>query len=461
MHRSIFLAVAFAALLLLTAGSSVAVWMNARNARERSAQLHAAHMRAGSALAEIRTNVYRTAILNRDYLLDPDPANAKQYTDQFATIRDRTNEAIEAVEKSSQTADQKLAIQRLRRELARYWDPTEIMLDWTPAEKRAQRAAMLKERVKLRNEVFDLAAQVEQMITENFAAERERTLSADRDFEVSLVSIAVVALLMGIGIALATVARMVALERASQAAEVRLRLLSAQLRVAQEHERKYLSRELHDQVGQMLTGVRMELAAMARLVADSNTELSSRIARAKGNVELTLRAVRDIAMLLRPSMLDDFGLSAALSWLVKEVSKTSGIEIESSIDSAVDNLPEAHRTCIYRLVQEALTNATRHSGARTAQVIVRAEADSVIGSVSDDGCGFRVGSTGRAGLGLLGMQERVRELGGAVQVKSSPGRGTVVDLRLPRPGSIESSESAKTVAAPSHERSGTKAGGPR
>ena len=102
-------------------------------------------------------------------------------------------------------------------------------------------------------------------------------------------------------------------------AESELRLLSGQIRTAQEQERKYLSRELHDQVGQMLTGLRMELASIARFTVIRKARSSSRIARAKGTVEQTLRIVRNIAMLLRPSMLDDLGLAPALAWLFKEV----------------------------------------------------------------------------------------------------------------------------------------------
>src|SRR5262249_9071988 len=155
-----------------------------------------------------------------------------------------------------------------------------------------------------------------------------------------------IALLLGLVIAGGTLARLLKLERQSQQAESELRLLSGQIRTAQEQERKYLSRELHDQVGQMLTGLRMELAGIARIHGDSESEVSSRIARAKGTVEQTLRIVRNIAMLLRPSMLDDFGLVPALAWLSKEVARSSGIEIHSNIDPAADRLPDALRTCI-------------------------------------------------------------------------------------------------------------------
>ena len=135
------------------------------------------------------------------------------------------------------------------------------------------------------------------------------------------------ALLFGLAVAAAAFSRMLSLERSSQISATELRRLSGQIRTAQEMERKHLSRELHDQVGQMLTGLRMELTNVARLHADSESEVSARIARAKGIVEQTLGIVRNIAMLLRPSMLDDLGLTPALAWLAKETSKSTGMEV--------------------------------------------------------------------------------------------------------------------------------------
>jgi signal transduction histidine kinase len=239
--------------------------------------------------------------------------------------------------------------------------------------------------------------------------------------------------LLGLGISGFTLARMRTLETNSLNAETELRMLSGQLRTAQEQERRSLSRELHDQVGQMLTGLRMELAAISRLHAAPDSEITSRLARAKGIVEQTLAIVRNIAMLLRPSMLDDLGLTPALNWLVKEVSRSSGMDIRAQVGSGVDELPDAHRTCLYRVVQEALTNATRHSGARTVDLQVSTIGNWVQSIIADDGRGFGTGEEKRRGLGLIGMEERVRELGGSVRVISAPGRGTSVEVRLPRP----------------------------
>jgi signal transduction histidine kinase len=448
---SILLACAFAALLLVIGLSALAIWRNAKMVQARVAALHSAHVQAAAALASIRTNVLLNSILVRDYLLDFDPSNAQQYIDQFSGIRTQTDESFRILDSLAHDDAQKAALSQLRRELEAHWNPTEVVLDWTPEEKHAQRTAMLRQRLRRRNDVIALAERVEHLMSDNYQRERQRVTTADQEFRESLSWTTWTALLLGLGIAGVTLTRLRTLERRSQAAQSELRLLSGQIRTTLEQERKHLSRELHDQVGQMLTGLRMELTAIARVHGDSASEVSSRIAHAKGTVEQTLRIVRNIAMLLRPSMLDDLGLTPALAWLVKELSRSSGMEIHSEVDPELDSLPETLRTCVYRVVQEALTNASRHSGAKKVEVALKASNGWVIGSIVDDGRGFE--TEGRPkGLGLLGMEERVKELGGNIRVESVVGqaprplpdrpgglshRGTLVEFRLPNPPASE------------------------
>jgi signal transduction histidine kinase len=450
-RRSILLTVAFAGLLLIIGGSALAVWRNSTTAQARVAALHNAHLEAGNALASIRANVYLTGILTRDYLLDPDPGHASQYAGQFLNIRRGTEDSFRVLEASAQNAEEKVALERLRREEETYLDPTRIILDWTPQEKNVRRAAFLQERVHRREEIVALATRVERMMTENFSTERERITKSDEDFRSSLAWTTGIALLLGLGIAGVTLARMIALERHSQVAESELRRLSAQLRTAQEQERTYLSRELHDEVGQMLTGLRMELSAMGRMSADADSELSSRITHAKGIVENTLGIVRNIAMLLRPSMLDDLGLTPAVAWLVKETSRSSGMEFETNVDPALNLLPDTHRTCLYRVAQEALTNISKHAGAHKVEVSLKIVGGWVVGTIADDGCGFDTRAITREGLGLAGMEERLRELGGHLRVISVPGEGTRLEFRLPVPKAAEGIVAEKTVAESQHD----------
>ena len=151
----------------------------------------------------------------------------------------------------------------------------------------------------------------------------------------------------------------------------------------------------------------------------------------KSVTERTFQAVRNIALLLRPSMLDDLGLVAALEWQGREVSRRSEIEVEVQSENVSDSLPDEYRICVYRLVQEALSNAVRHSGAKNAEVVVRQSPKSILVRVSDDGHGFNSQRT--RGLGLLGMEERVKRLAGTFTVESKPDHGVTLTAELPFP----------------------------
>jgi len=447
-RRSILLGVAFSGLLLIIGGSAFAIWRNATAAQLRVAALHSSHLEAGNALDTLRANVYLTGILTRDYLLDADPKQAPKYADQFSKIRMGTDESFRVLTASAQSDQEKAALERLRLEVTTHLDPTRIVLDLTLAGKSPHRADFLGERLRRREQIVALANEVERMMTENFSRERQRITKADEDFRSSLAWTTGLALVLGFGIAGIALARMVALEKQSQIAESELRRLSTQVRTAQEQERKYLSRELHDQVGQMLTGLRMELSSIIRTRGDSDSEFQSRIAHAMGIVEQTLRTVRNIAMLLRPSMLDDLGLSPALAWLIREISRASGMEIEADVDPALDLLPDTHRTCLYRVVQEALTNVSKHAGAHKVEVSLKAAGEWVLGTIADNGCGFDTGAIRRDGLGLVGMDERIRELGGHFRVISVAGQGTRAEFRLPIPKAGE--QIAKEMSVDSH-----------
>jgi signal transduction histidine kinase len=132
---------------------------------------------------------------------------------------------------------------------------------------------------------------------------------------------------------------------------------------------------------------------------------------------------------LRPSMLDDLGLIPALEWQAREVSRRSGIKVKVTAENVPDSLPDELRTCIYRVVQETLHNVSRHSGAKNALVSVQYMGDSLVLTVKDDGSGYDSEKT--TGLGLLGMEERVKQLGGRLEIQSQPGQGTLLRATLP------------------------------
>ena len=225
--------------------------------------------------------------------------------------------------------------------------------------------------------------------------------------------------------------------------------LSARLVQAQEVERRALSRELHDEVGQSLSAVLVELRNLsAGLDARSEEQTRSQAELIRGLVENTIRVVRNMALLLRPSMLDDLGLVPALKWQAREVSKRTSMDVSVAADIASDDLPDDYKTCVYRVVQEALHNCSRHSRATTVRIRVQQEPTRLLLSIQDDGQGFDVKQS--KGLGLLGIDERVARLGGKCEVHSSPGSGTILAIELPLSSRGTANWSAQPSEADSH-----------
>ena len=202
---------------------------------------------------------------------------------------------------------------------------------------------------------------------------------------------------------------------------------------AQEDERRRVARELHDETGQALSAILIGLRTVeeAATLEDARA-IAGRLRRLAGDA---VRDVGRIARGLRPSILDDLGLSAALHRLAEEVQETSGVQVRISRLSQ-DRLPPAVETTLYRIIQEALTNVVRHASARTVDVVMSRDSRSVRAVVQDDGTGFDVPvaftpSERQRTLGLVGMQERAALLGGTVTITSRLGGGTTVDVTLP------------------------------
>jgi signal transduction histidine kinase len=145
--------------------------------------------------------------------------------------------------------------------------------------------------------------------------------------------------------------------------------------------------------------------------------------------ENSVQVVRNMALLLRPSMLDDLGLVPALQWQAREVSKRTGMRVDVAADHVPDELPEEHKTCVYRVVQEALNNCSKHAAAQVVRVTVSQADSRLLLTIQDDGRGF-AGQNER-GLGLVGMEERVTHLGGLFEVDSKRGQGTLLSVQLP------------------------------
>ncbi len=218
-----------------------------------------------------------------------------------------------------------------------------------------------------------------------------------------------------------------------------LRALSAKVVEAQETERRAVARELHDEIGQLLYAVSANLEAAQ--LAPSAQSTASQLVESAELVDKALQQIRDLALELRPSLLDDFGLVPAVNWLVGRQAERAGFEADFQADPPHLRLPSALETTAYRIVQTALTNVARHGHAQQAHVSISQRGAHVEVLVSDDGVGFDVAAArerARQGgtLGLLSMDERARLAGGTLEIDSAPGCGTQVRACIPLDGTL-------------------------
>ena len=221
----------------------------------------------------------------------------------------------------------------------------------------------------------------------------------------------------------------------SDAMQEQLRQLSRQILLAQEDERKRISRELHDVIAQTLTGINVRLAALKKEAALNTRHLDRDIARTQRLVEKSVNIVHEFARELRPAVLDDLGLIPALHSFVKLFSKRTHLHVHLTAFAGVEQLDIAKRTILYRVAQEALTNVSRHAHASRADVSIEKLAHGIGMKIKDDGKSFHVerilNSKGSQRLGLLGMRERVEMVGGTFCVESAPGQGTTIQVEIP------------------------------
>jgi signal transduction histidine kinase len=205
--------------------------------------------------------------------------------------------------------------------------------------------------------------------------------------------------------------------------------LSRRLVDAQEAERRSISRELHDEVGQALGALLMDIGHLSSQLSSDDKLINEQFMRIKIAAESAVKSVRDMALLLRPPMLDDLGLVPALEWQARETSRRSEMEVDVQAEGLVDDFPNEIKVCIYRVVQEALRNAATHAHAKNARVTLERKEHSIVVEISDDGDGFQPERT--RGMGILGMEERVRQLNGTFLIRSEPDEGTTVQVEIP------------------------------
>ena len=214
------------------------------------------------------------------------------------------------------------------------------------------------------------------------------------------------------------------------------RLRASQIIQAQEQERQRIARELHDETSQVLTSLLISLTLLEESV--ETQEARERIADTRALAHSTLRAIRNLSIDLRPSALDDLGLLPALRWYVKEYQKKCSIAVEFHATGFKERLPAEMETALYRIVQECLTNTAKHANANRVTITLKEETNRVYARITDDGEGFDYEALLRTpgqerGLGLAGMNERAVLLDGILNIHSTSGRGTIIEVSIPLP----------------------------
>jgi len=421
-------------LLMVAAGVDAMVVL--QNVRSNDAQVRDVYFRRSRALDQVRSGIYRSAIVMRDYLLASDPAVAEAQVESWSEIRQNTDRALADCAATLDPAEA-AAFRDLQQEVRVYWKLLDFITELGANEKQKTNGAYFSaELVRRRTAMLTMVDRLDEISNRELTSD-DAKLSATFD-KMRARLIWMLGLTAGSGLLLAafTIRRTLDLEgelnkryEEGQRAQLELKELSARLVSAQEEERRAISRELHDEVGQSLSALLMEAGNAAASVPLDSAEVRRHVESIKKLAEASVQVIRNMTLLLRPSMLDDFGLVPALEWQAREVSKRTGLRVHVSAEETATELPDELRTCIYRVVQEALHNCARHSHARAVKVVVKQEPSRIVLSVEDDGHGFDARRV--RGLGLVGMEERVTHLGGAFDIESSPELGTRVAVELP------------------------------
>jgi signal transduction histidine kinase len=429
------LALGYGGLLVLLLGSGASALRTLRD-------LHDAEERASNRSLE-RRRVLTTVVLSASVysnnveriLLSEKPP------EEFATtaeVLQRAQEALSAVKAypTDRTPEEQNLLEHLQAYLLQEQDILHSARDWNPQEFRGRAQQVVSEEIIPRRQQFvTIAQQIELLNDNDTLATQQAAFSQFADLQDRLTRLLIITLTSGLLLAIGSAIYILRLERQAHLryAELahnrqELQELSARLLDAQEGERRSLSRELHDEVGQALGLLLMDVGRLSHQLG-GDAKGQEMVQRIKTVAERTVQTVRNMALLLRPSMLDDLGLVSAVEWYARELSRRGEVEVDVKAENVSENLPDSLMVCIYRVVQEAVNNAQRHAHARNVTVELRQAPAAIQVQVKDDGIGFDAKRT--RGMGLLGMEERVKRLGGTIAIESGAGAGTTIRAELP------------------------------
>ena len=372
----------------------------------------------------------------QEYLLSQDPQAEGLTASEFSRLTAEVNSTLNAFPEARQPEERAL-FEDLEHLFAAQQEMMHPILSWNQEKRHRQALQFLHEQVLPEQaRLQETSERIALWNRQQLGAANQEIFASFSSLQARQSRLLAISLTAALVLSLASALYLLHLEQQGQQryqelarSRSQLEALSARLVDAQETERRSISRELHDEVGQSLGALLVEVGSLEATIPTGATQIKDHVDKIKSVAETTVETVRNIALLLRPSMLDDLGLIAALEWQGREVSRRSETEVEIQSAGVPETIPDEYKICIYRLVQEALNNAARHSAAKNAKVTVEQKTNKILVTVSDDGRGFDPKRV--RGLGLLGMEERVKRLGGKLTIDSKPGSGTTLRAEFP------------------------------
>jgi signal transduction histidine kinase len=412
------------------------------SSQARNADTQTRFARGQELLFAVRSQVLLGSIYLRDALIEGNNLSAKETAvDQLRSFQRQVRQELDqyrAIDSVVDGADWA----RLEKELDDYWEAAVgLVAPESGKTIEVSQARLDAHVIPKRDVIAGLSDEIQKVMAEAFGREQAEFVEANRQVRRRIWETAAFAVVVGLCIAMVSMWYVGRLEATihQETAEVarnrqELRHLSGRLVRAQEDERRTIARELHDEIGQALTAVDVELSVAERAITPDGRALSA-IKEARMVTQRALAGARDLSQLLRPSMLDDFGLPDTLKWYLRKFSDRTGVRTELIEERLTERLPIDIEVCVYRAIQEAVTNVSRHARATTCHVFVQRLASSIVVTVEDDGVGLQAVESGngarRDGLGLVGIRERVSDLGGAFRIEGRSGKGTRLTIELP------------------------------
>lgn len=401
--------------------------------------LNARFVHAQESLAAVRSGVLRASVAVRDALLDPGFSEETDYDGRFEKEFRAADQALRQYAPVLDSAAERASIDHLTSEVAVFRQAMLALLTSTNRGWPIEAKLLLQRRaIPTREVVIRLSEEAQAVNLAGFAAETRQMAAAYRAFQRDAWRQLGFALAASLAIALWAglyASRLETRLRQQRLRDLRvtdeLHRLSAKLVSAQEDERRMIARELHDEVGQALLAIRVAHAQPAAAGIESDIAHAREV---RTITENALQRVRSLSHLLHPSLLDELGLVPALDSLLRGFGERHGVAADMHHENMAQRLAPELETAVYRIVQEALTNVAKHARANACRVTVRLMGDTVLLTVYDNGSGFiapTANGPSYGGLGLIGIRERVVQLGGTLHLDTAPGRGTKLTATLP------------------------------